>query len=144
MAVSAVPVVELRGSIPLGLHTFGLGWPAVYAAAVAGNMLPVPFILLFMRRVFKWLMTFKRLAPLVRRLEKRAHLKGRVMKKYAKWGLLILVAIPLPGTGAWTGALAAAALDMRIKTAFPAIMAGVMIAGAIVTLVSLGVIHVFS
>ena len=76
-------------------------------------------------------------------LERRAHLKGRIVKKYRTIGLIILVAIPLPGTGAWTGALVADVLDLRLRTALPAIALGVLIAGIITTTVTCGVIRVF-
>lgn len=79
----------------------------------------------------------------ITRLEKKAHLKGRVVRKYSTIGLCILVAIPLPGTGAWTGALVAAVLDMRLKKAIPAIFLGVCIAAAIMTMVTFGLIHIF-
>lgn len=137
--MSMVPVVELRGGIPMGV---GLGLPLweAYIAAVIGNMVPVPFIIVFIRRIFKWLQTKSpKLDRLVRRLEKKAHLKGRTVLKYRSLGLVILVAIPLPGTGAWTGALAAAFLDMRLRDAVPSIFLGVLIAGAAVSALTCGV-----
>ena len=124
-----VPVLELRGAIPVGVAT-GLSPLAACAIAVLGNMVPVPFILLLIRRIFDW-------------LERRAHLKGRVVRKYRLPGLIILVAIPLPGTGAWTGALVAALLDIRMRHAVPAIFLGVAIAGAIVTVLTYGVVQMF-
>lgn len=131
--MSMAPIVELRGGIPLGV---GLGLPLwqAYIAAVIGNMIPVPFIIVFIRRVFKWLQAKSaRLNRLVKRLEETAHLKGRMVRKYKYLGLIILVAIPLPGTGAWTGALAAAFLDMRLRDAVPSILLGVLIAGAAIS-----------
>lgn len=127
--MSMVPVVELRGGIPLGV---GLGLPLwqAYLAAVIGNMVPVPFIIVFIRRVFKWLrVKIPPLGRLIEKLEDKAHLKGQMVRKYKYLGLVILVAIPLPGTGAWTGALVAAFLDMRLRDAVPSIFAGVLIAG---------------
>ena len=140
--MSMVPVIELRGAIPAGVAA---GLPVWMAAiiAVAGNILPVPFILLLLRKVFAWLRSFPKLGALIQRLEHRAHLKGRTVRKYRTLGLIVLVAIPLPGTGAWTGALVADVLDMRMKTALPAIFAGVCIAGVIVALVTAGVVHLF-
>ena len=139
-AMSMLPVVELRGGIPYGT-ALGLDPWSAFWAAVVGNMLPVPFILLGIRRVFAWLHQ-GRLGPTICRLEQRAHLKGRVVQKYRLAGLVILVAIPLPGTGAWTGALVAALLDIRLRHAFPAILLGVLIAGLLILTLTYGVIHV--
>ncbi len=137
--MSMVPVVELRGGIPFGVG-LGLGiWPA-YCAAVVGNMIPVPFIIVFIRRIFKWMRVgLPRLGRLVDRLERKAHLKGQKVTRYKYLGLLILVAIPLPGTGAWTGALVAAFLDMRLKNALPSIFLGVLLAGLAVSALTFGV-----
>ena len=137
-----VPVLELRGAIPLGVAA-GLSMPATFLAAVLGNLVPVPFILLLIRRIFLWMRHFPRLGLLIERLERRAHLKGQTVKKYRTLGLILLVAIPLPGTGAWTGALVADVLDIRFRTALPAITAGVLIAGALVTMISYGFTWVF-
>ena len=136
-----VPVLELRGAIPVGVAT-GLSPLAACAIAVLGNMVPVPFILLLIRRIFDWLRG-TRFGPKIDWLERRAHLKGRVVRKYRLPGLIILVAIPLPGTGAWTGALVAALLDIRMRHAVPAIFLGVVIAGAIVTVLTYGVVQLF-
>ena len=137
-----VPVVELRGAIPLGVAA---GLPPAVAAvtAMAGNMVPVPFLLLLLRRVFRLLRGISWLGPRIDALERRAHLKGRTVKKYRTLGLILLVAVPLPGTGAWTGALVADVLDIRMKTALPAIAAGVVIAGCIITAVTCGVVSLF-
>lgn len=136
--VSMAPVVELRGGIPIGV---GLGLPLweAYFAAVIGNMVPVPFIIVFIRRIFKWLrVKIPPLGRLIEKLEDKAHLKGQMVRKYKYLGLVILVAIPLPGTGAWTGALAAAFLDMRLRDAVPSIFLGVLIAGLAIS----GLTHV--
>lgn len=137
--ISIVPVVELRGGIPWGV-AHGLPLWEAYGAAVLGNMLPVPFIILFLRHIFSWLRSFEKSRGVVEQLEKRAHLKGEKVQKYEALGLFILVAVPLPGTGAWTGALVASVLDMRLKRAFPVIMLGVMAAGIIMLLLSHGVV----
>lgn len=138
--VSMLPVVELRGGIPFGVAA-GLPLPVAVLAAVLGNMLPIPFLILFTRRVFQWLRCrVPQLGRLIARLEQRADAKKDLVLRYKFWGLLVLVAIPLPGTGAWTGALVAAVMDLRIKSALPAILGGVIIAAAIVALVTLGVI----
>ena len=138
-AVSMVPVLELRGAIPLGL-SLGLKPWMCYGAAVLGNMIPVPFILLFLRGLFRWLRKFPRFDRLIAKIEEHGRSKGDVVLKYRFWGLLILVAVPLPGTGAWTGSLVAALLELRLKRALPAIFLGVLVAGAIVTAASLGVL----
>lgn len=140
MLISMVPVIELRGAIPVGA---GLGLPALesYLAAVVGNMLPVPFIILFIRRVFAFIRRcWPWLNRLLDRIEKRAEKKIETVQKYEVLGLLLFVAIPLPGTGAWTGSLIAALLDVRLRRALPAIFAGVVIAGIVVSLVSYGVL----
>lgn len=134
-----VPVIELRGAIPVGV---GLGVPfyAVFIVSLLGNLAPVPILILFTRRVFEWLRTKSAmLERLVSRMERKAESKQELIKKYELLGLCILVAIPLPGTGAWTGALVAAVFDMRLKYAFPAIALGVLIAGIIVSIVTYGV-----
>ena len=141
--ISMAPIIELRGGLPYGI-ALGLDYPVALAAAVLGNMVPVPFIIVYIRHVFTWLRErSKWWDEKITRLEKKAHLKGRVVRKYSTIGHCILVAIPLPGTGAWTGALVAAVLDMRLKKAIPAIFLGVCIAAAIMTMVTFGLIHIF-
>ena len=133
-----VPVLELRGAIPVGVAA-GLSPTVACVAAILGNMVPVPFIMLLIRRIFDWLRDSDFFGPKIRSLERRAHLKGRLVRKYRLPGLMIRVAVPLPGTGAWTGALVAAFLDMRLKKAIPAIFLGVVIAGLIVSVITYGV-----
>lgn len=133
-AMSMVPVVELRGGIPYGLSQ-GLEWPLVYLIAVVGNLLPIPFILLFVRRILQWMKRYERLGRIAARLEARAAKRSDRVRRSEIIGLCMFVAIPLPGTGAWTGALIAALMDMRLKKALPSITVGVLIAGAIVTAV---------
>ena len=137
-----VPVLELRGAIPVGVAA-GLPPALACGAAILGNMVPVPFIMLLIRRIFDWLRQTALFGPKIEWLERRAHLKGRLVRKPKLPGLIILVAIPLPGTGAWTGALVAALLDIRMRHALPAIFLGVAIAGALVTAVTMGVVHLF-
>lgn len=139
MLVSMVPVVELRGGIPFGVAR-GLPVWAAYLAAIMGNILPVPFILVYIRRIFQWMRRrLPRLNSLVDKLERKAHLKGRTVTKYKYLGLLLFVAVPLPGTGAWTGALAAAFLDMPLRKALPSIFAGILVAGAAISILTFGV-----
>ena len=134
-----VPVVELRGAIPIGVG-MGLSYAEAFILAFIGNLLPIPFLIMFTRRVFEWLKTkSKWLRSIVKKLEDKADRNKEVVKKYEFWGLVLLVAIPLPGTGAWTGALVAAMMDMQLKRAMPAIALGVFIAGMIVTAVTFGV-----
>ena len=137
-----LPVLELRGAIPLGIAA-GLPVPLVVSAAIAGNLLPIPFILLLIRHIFHWLRKIPKIGHLIDRMEQRAHVKGRTVKKYRTFGLVLLVAIPLPGTGAWTGALVADVLDIRMRTALPAIALGVLIAAILMTAMTLGVITIF-
>lgn len=140
---SMLPVLEIRGGIPFGA-ALGLSVNEAFCAALIGNMLPVPLIILFARRVFGFLRRyFVRLGAWVDMLEKRAWEKSRKVQEYQSWGLFILVAIPLPGTGAWTGALIAALLDMRLRRAVPVILAGVAAAGLIVTLITAGAFGIF-
>ena len=135
-----IPVVELRGAIPVGIAA-GLPPAVACAVAILGNLLPVPFIMLLARRVFNWLRDSRLFGSKIVWLERRAHLKGRIVRRYRLPGLVVLVAIPLPGTGAWTGALVASLLDIRLRSALPAILLGLMIAGGITTAVTLGLIH---
>lgn len=137
-----VPVLELRGAIPVGIAA-GLPPAVACAVAILGNLLPVPFIMLLTRQVFNWLRRFRWFGSKIEWLERRAHLKGRIVRKYRLAGLVILVGIPLPGTGAWTGALVASLLDIRMRHAMPAIFAGLLIAGGITTAVTMGLIHLF-
>lgn len=140
--VAMAPVLELRGAIPMGIAA-GLPPAAACTVAILGNLLPVPFIMLLTRRMFDWLRDTRFFGPRIAWLERRAHLKGRLVRKYRLVGLTVLVAIPLPGTGAWTGALVAALLDIRLRNALPAILLGLVIAGGITTAVTLGLIHLF-
>ena len=138
MLVSMLPVVELRAGLPFGV-ALGLPYYLAFPAAVAGNLLPAPFIIVYIRRVFELMRKyFPRLNGLVDRLEKKAHLKGKRVQKYQYLGLWLFVAIPLPGTGAWTGSMAAAFLGMRLSKAMPALALGVFTAGCVM----LGLTHV--
>lgn len=143
LIISMVPVIELRGAIPIAIAN-GLDFPTALITSFLGNLIPVPFIIIFIRKIFEWMRKLSpKLDSLVTKLEDRAEKKSDVVQKYAFWGLFILVAIPLPGTGAWTGALVAAMLNMRLKSAFPAIVLGVAAAGAIVAFVTYGADKLF-
>lgn len=140
--MAMVPVLELRGAIPMGIAA-GLPPAAACVTAILGNLLPVPLIMLLARRVMDWLRGTAFFGPRIRWLERRAHLKGRIVRQYRLMGLVILVAIPLPGTGAWTGALVASVLDIRMRNAVPAIFLGLVIAGMLITFLTMGVIRLF-
>lgn len=136
---SMLPVIELRGAIPLA---FGLGlpWWQAYLISVVGNLLPVPFILLLINIVIKWMASsrvkfFNKIANfLLTKVEK----KREKIEKYSFWGLCLFIAIPLPVTGAWTGSLVAAVVGMKPWKAFLSALLGVLLAGAIVTLIVYG------
>lgn len=133
--ISMVPVFELRGGI---VFAAARGIPFLYAFLICllGNILPIPFILLFTRRVFLFLEHIKPTEKFVKRFENKARSKQSFLRKYEWFGLFLFVAIPLPGTGAWTGAMIAALLDMQIKRAFPALALGVFGAGIIMSVIS--------
>ncbi|MGN1346946.1 MAG: COG2426 family protein [Eubacteriales bacterium] len=139
LGMAALPVLELRGAVPYGVAA-GLPLLPVLAVSIIGNMLPVPFIIVFIRRIFAWMKKKSaRLRGLAEKLEVRAHKKGRLLIQYEMLGLFVLVAIPLPGTGAWTGALVAGLFDLRIKNALPSIFCGVVAAGLIMSFITYGV-----
>lgn len=141
LIVSMIPVVELRGAIPVGAY-FGLPvWEAALISII-GNMIPVPFIIAFIRVIFDWMRKHvKFMTGIIDKLESRASQKSEKVKTGEFIGLLLFVAVPLPGTGAWTGALIAATLNMRMRRAILPIFAGVIIAGIIVGLATAGVVH---
>jgi len=142
LLISMLPVIELRGGLPYGI-ALGLPYSSALIAAIIGNMIPVPFIILFIRKIFavmrKWSSRFD---ALVSKLEEKGRSKSKVIAKYGPIGLVVLVAIPLPGTGAWTGALAATLLDIRLKNALPSILLGVLIAAAIISGVTYGMLGI--
>ena len=142
---SMIPVIELRGAIPLGAW-LKLPWWQNYLLAVAGNMLPVPFILLFIRRLIAWMAAsrvrlFQKIGGfLTAKAEKN---KGKI-EKYSFFGVCLFVAIPLPVTGAWTGSLVAEMIGMKFPKALLSALLGVILAGAIMTLASYGVVAAFA
>ena len=142
LIMAMTPVVELRAAIPFGL-ALGLAPLTCYIAAVIGNCIPIPFIILFIEHVFR---IMRKVSPkfgaLVDKLEQRASEKSDVVQKYALWGLVILVAIPLPGTGAWTGSLVAALMNIPLRKSGLACVLGVLIAGVAVMAISTGVIAI--
>lgn len=139
--VSLLPVVELRGAIPVGVM-FGLPVWESALISIIGNLVPSPFIILFIRLIFDWLRKHvKFMKPAVEKLEARAAGKSLAVERGEFWGLMLFVAVPLPGTGAWTGSLIAAMLNMRLKKALPPIALGVVIAGVIISLATAGIVH---
>ncbi|MBO7150544.1 MAG: small multi-drug export protein [Clostridia bacterium] len=133
--ISMVPVIELRGAIPAAA-ALSVPWYFAYPAAVVGNLIPVPFILFFIEKIFAWMKKVHLFPRLIRWLEEKAQKGAAKVEKYALFGLLLFVAIPLPGTGAWTGALIAALFHMDKKWSILSIGLGVLAAGALMTLVS--------
>ena len=142
---SMIPIIELRGAIPMAA-LFGLPWWKAFLISVVGNILPVPFILLFIRAILGWMSRcrvkfFNKVANwLFAKAEKN---RGKV-EKYAFWGLTLFVGIPLPGTGAWTGSLVAAVIDMKFWKAMLSAVVGVLIAAVIMTLISYGALAAFN
>lgn len=135
--ISMVPLIELRGAVIVGAG-LGLEWYVNLILCIIGNMIPVPFILLFIRHILAWMQKIPKLDKIANWVIEKADKNKEKVTKYATWGLLLFVAIPLPGTGAWTGALVAAMLNMRMKYALPSIFGGVVCAGIIMTLASYG------
>lgn len=149
--ISMVPLIELRGAIPVGVAygmTNGIPLLLLYIVSILGNMLPVPFIYLFARKVLVWGSTKKYTKKFFTWCLQKGEKAGKSLEEKAGkglyWALFIFVGIPLPGTGAWTGALAASLLDMDFKKSVIAIMGGVILAGIIMGLASLGVFGAFS
>lgn len=139
LVTAMMPILEIRGAIPVGVAS-GLDPWLAFAVGFVGNMLPIPILILLTRKIIEWLKKYNMLVKLTAWLENKGSKGAQKVQKYSFWGLFILVAIPLPGTGAWTGALVASLLDMRLKRALPAIAMGVAVAGLIVLLVTYGVI----
>ncbi len=136
--VSMLPIVELRGAIPFGIEGLDMNWLRVFLISVFGNMIPVPFVIWIIRPLIEWLLKSKMFSKVGKWIDERTKRKSESVTKYKKLGLFILVAIPLPGTGAWTGATVAGLLDMRLKDALPAIFAGVIAAGILVIGITYG------
>ena len=141
---SMIPIIELRGAIQMGA-AFSLPWWQTYIISVIGNMIPVPFILLFIKKIIRWMSNskvkfFNKTAGfLMRKVEKN---RERI-EKYSFFGVCLFVAIPLPATGAWTGSLVAAMIDMKFWKAVLSAFIGVLVAGVIMTLISYGIAAIF-
>lgn len=136
--ISMVPIIELRGALPVATGA-GLSWYIALPVAIIGNIIPVPFIIIFIKKIFDWMSRREGfLARIVIKMEQKAEDKKDTIEKYGPWGLWIFVAIPLPGTGAWTGALIAAMMGISLKKSFIPIAAGVVTAGIVMAFVSYG------
>lgn len=136
--VSLLPLLELRGGI-LAATLLQVDMVRAFFICAVGTLLPIPLILLFIRQVFDW-MRNTCLKGFVQRMEKKAEKNRQKIEKYQKWGLFVFVAVPLPGTGAWTGALIAALMNMRFKHAMPPIIFGTLTADVIMCLLGYGVL----
>ncbi len=141
VVISMLPLVELRGAVPIGTAA-GMPWYEVLPLAYIGNMLPIPFVIMFGEKLLEWAGTLKPLQGIVSSYKNKLESKKTQVTKYARVGLFLFVAVPLPGTGAWTGALVAALLGMPKWKAFFTIALGVAVAGAIMQIASSGVLSV--
>lgn len=137
--ISMVPILELRGGM-VAASLLQVEAARALAFCIIGNILPVPFILLLITPVFNWMKKTKTFRPLVEKIESKAMGKKEKIEKYEFWGLVLFVGIPLPGTGAWTGALIAALLGIKLKKAFPAIVLGILLASIIMLIFSYGLL----
>ena len=137
--ISLFPILENRAGIILAFMLKLPLFEAILFSAL-GNILPIPFILLFIKKIFSWLRPTKLFGPLVEKLEARALARSEGVKRAEFFGLLCFVGIPLPGTGGWTGSLIASLLNVDIKKAMIAILCGIAMAATIVSLMTYGVI----
>ena len=145
--ISMLPIVELRGSIPFAaaINTEPqITFLEAYPIAVLGNMIPVPFIILFFGFFLKLFRNVKYIGPIFTKVHEKATTHADKIHKYALWGLYIFVAIPFPGTGAWTGAVIASVLEMKLKKAVPIIFAGVVTSGLIMGFISYGLLDIIT
>ncbi len=135
--ISMLPILELRGGM-VAAAVLGIDFWLAFPICVIGNMLPIPFELIFIRRILSWLKKTKMFSKMAIKLEEKAQKKAndKAILKYKHWGLFLFVAIPLPGTGAWTGGLVADILDLRIRKALPIITLGVITAGIIMAIIA--------
>ncbi len=142
--VSVIPFIELRGAIPFGIGILGMPWYKVFLISFLSNCLPIPFLVLLTRKIFKALKKISWLKNFVEKIEARMMKKSKQVTKYKVIGLFLFVAVPLPGTGAYSGSVIAALLDMRLKKAIPSIVAGVFVAGVLITLITVFGVHILA
>ncbi|MEE8470184.1 MAG: small multi-drug export protein [Dehalococcoidia bacterium] len=135
--VAASPIVELRGAIPDAINRLDIPWALAFLVAYAGNLLPVPFLLLFLGPVSRLFARVRLFEKILEWIFERSRRRGDIVERYGSIGLVLFVAVPLPVTGAWTGSIVAFLLGMKVRHAFPAIALGVFIAGVIVTILTL-------
>lgn len=142
MLTASLPIIEVKGAIPVGI---AMGMTPIHATFLAfiGSIIPVPIILFTIRPIFNYLKETKTFKKMINKLIHRSLNKSKDVQKYGYWGLFIFVAIPLPGTGVWTGSLIASLLDMRFKLAYPAIVIGNLIASILIMILSFGVVNLF-
>ena len=138
--ISMIPILELRGGLLVAGPLLGVPLATAIPLCIIGNIIPVPFILLLITPIFKWMKGTKLFRPMVEKLEAKAMSKSDKIEKYQFLGLVLFVGIPLPGTGAWTGSLIAALLGMKFKKAFPAVIIGILMATVIMTIISYGLL----
>ena len=141
--ISMVPILELRGGL-VAAALLHIPMTTAIFICIIGNLIPIPFILLFIKQIFKLLKKTKLFRPLIEKLEEKSMGKSDKIKKYEFLGLVLFVGIPLPGTGAWTGALIAALLEIDIKKAFSAICVGLILATTIMGFISYGIPWIIS
>ena len=137
--ISMIPILELRGGLIVS-RLIQVPITTAIPLCIVGNIIPIPFILLFIKQIFKWLKKVRVFRGLIEKLENRAMSKSDSIKKYEFWGLVLFVGIPLPGTGAWTGSLIAALLDIDFKKAILAELLGIAIATIIMSILSYGLL----
>lgn len=137
--ISMIPILELRGGLIVS-KLLQVPITTAIPLCIIGNIIPIPFILLFIKQIFKWMKKIRIFRRLVERLEEKAMGKSDNIRKYEFWGLVLFVGIPLPGTGAWTGSLIAALLDVEFKKAVLAELLGIAIATVIMSIFSYGLL----
>ena len=137
LVISALPIFELRGALPVAINLFHFPWYYALPLTIIGNLLPVPFILLFLDAVSRLLSKIGFFRRMLHWLFERTRRRGKIITRYERIGLVLFVAIPLPVTGAWTGSLAAVLFGLKFKHAFLSIFIGILIAGTIVTCATL-------
>ncbi len=144
--ISMVPIVELRGAIPIGIGAYNLPVLTTFIICIIGNMIPVPFIFLFARKVLEWGQDKPYIGPLFKWFIKKGHKGGQKLQSKAGRGLyyalFLFVGIPIPGTGAWTGTLAASILDLDFKKTVFSVLGGVLLAGIIMAVSSYGLFEI--
>lgn len=141
--ISMIPILELRGGL-IAAKVLSIPYVRALILCIIGNIIPIPFILLFINKIFEWLKNFKITRGIVEKLEKRAMGKSESIQKYEFWGILLFVGIPLPGTGAWTGSLIAALLRVKLRKAVPAVFLGIVLAAAIMSFIAYGIPYIIS